>query len=58
MGFLLFFMNRLDTLQKAMRWDTKGIEIGPWRNPIAPKRDGFETLVIDILGTNELREKA
>jgi hypothetical protein len=37
---------------------SRGIEIGPWRNPVAPKRDGFETLVIDILGTKDLRQKA
>jgi SAM-dependent methyltransferase len=51
-------MSRLDTIRKLMLQGSRGIEIGPWRNPIAPKRDGFQTLVIDILGTNELREKA
>jgi len=51
-------MNRRDPLRKLMLPGSRGIEIGPWRNPVAPKRDGFQTLVIDILGTEELREKA
>ncbi len=51
-------MSRLDTLRDAIHPGSRGIEIGPWRNPIAPKRDGLQTLVIDILGTAELREKA
>jgi SAM-dependent methyltransferase len=51
-------VNRLDTLRKAMLPGSRGIEIGPWRNPVAAKRDGFQTLVIDILSTEDLREKA
>ena len=27
----------------------KGLEIGPFFNPIAPKRDGWKTTVVDIL---------
>jgi len=51
-------MNRLDTLRKSMLPGSRGIEIGPWRNPVASKKDGFQTLVIDILTTEVLREKA
>ncbi len=51
-------MTRLDTLRKPMLPSSHGIEIGPWRNPLAPKRDGFRTLVVDILDTEGLREKA
>lgn len=51
-------MTRLDTLRNAMLPGSRGIEIGPWRNPVAPKRDGFQTIVIDILDSDELREKA
>jgi SAM-dependent methyltransferase len=51
-------MTRLEILRKPMLPGSRGIEIGPWRNPLAPKRDGFRTLVVDILDTEGLREKA
>lgn len=54
----LYRMTSLDFLRKALLPASRGIEIGPWRNPIAPKRGGFQTLVIDIFGAEELRQKA
>lgn len=35
-----------------------GIEIGPWFSPIAPKRDGYQCLALDILDCATLIEKA
>lgn len=35
-----------------------GIEIGPWCNPIAPKRDGYRTTVIDVREQEPLRQMA
>jgi len=53
-----YHVTRFETLRKPMLPDSRGIELGPWRNPIAPKWDGFQTLVVDILDTEGLREKA
>jgi hypothetical protein len=35
-----------------------GVEIGPFHNPIAPKRDGWNTLIVDFADTAMLRESA
>ena len=35
-----------------------GIEIGPWFNPLAPKRAGYNCLVLDILDAESLRNRA
>lgn len=51
-------MSRLETLRKGMLPGSRGIEIGPWLNPVAPKKVGFQALVIDFLSTDLLREKA
>lgn len=37
---------------------TVGAEIGPFYNPIAPKRDGWRTLVVDFANTEKLRAAA
>ena len=34
---------------------TRGIEIGPFRNPVAAKRDGYDTLVVDRYDQESLR---
>lgn len=36
----------------------KGIEIAPWFNPLAPKRDGYDIKIIDIFDTETLLERA
>lgn len=51
-------MERLSHLSTVVRKDSPGIEIGPWCHPVAPKRDGFRTTVIDILDTERLRQLA
>ena len=51
-------MERFRHLHTVVRKDSPGIEIGPWRHPVAPKRDGYRTIVIDILDTDQLRAMA
>ena len=51
-------MKRFRHLHTVVRKDSPGIEIGPWRHPVAPKRDGSRTIVIDILDTDQLRAMA
>ena len=64
---LKYVTNSLKIIKKYMRKkqilkyvskDIKGIEIAPWHQPIAPKKDGFNILTLDIFSTLELREKA
>lgn len=40
--------DRTAALRRVIGAGTRGIEIGPWRNPVAPKASGYDTLVIDI----------
>ena len=51
-------MKRFQHLHSVVRPGSTGIEIGPWRHPVAPKRDGYQTLVVDILDTEGLRRLA
>lgn len=51
-------MERFRHLHTVVRRDSPGIEIGPWRHPVAPKREGYRTTVIDILDTDQLRAMA
>jgi Methyltransferase domain len=51
----------LDRFQELTKYVTKnklGIEIGPWHSPIAPKREGYNCLVLDVFDTKTLRTKA
>lgn len=36
----------------------RGIEIGPWFAPLAPKRDGYNCLSLDVFDTAMLRANA
>lgn len=51
-------MDRFRHLHTVVRRESAGIEIGPWRHPVAPKRDGYRTTVIDILDSEALRAMA
>ena len=51
-------MDRRAEILKHVRKDQKGIEIGPWFAPIAPKRDGYNCLSFDVLDTESLRKQA
>lgn len=50
-------MNRVDALRYGTRAGDRGIEIGPWNNPIAPKAEGYRTIVADIYDTDYLQER-
>jgi hypothetical protein len=38
--------------------NTRGVEIGPWSNPLAPRKEGWNTTIIDCFETEMLRTKA
>lgn len=45
----------LDGIDKA---NTRGVEIGPFFSPMAPKKDGWNTIVVDFNDGEELRRIA
>lgn len=51
-------MDRRAQILKYVRKDHKGIEIGPWFAPIAPKRDGYNCLSLDVFDTDRLIRNA
>lgn len=51
-------MDRRNSILKFVSKSSLGIEIGPWFNPIAPKREGFNCLVLDVFDTEELKRRA
>lgn len=51
-------MDRRTEILKYSTKDQLGIEIGPWHSPIAPKREGFNSLVLDVFDAQTLRHKA
>ena len=50
-------MNRKHKILKYIDPEGFGVEIGPSHNPIAPKRDGFKTHVIDHMSRKQLLGK-
>lgn len=51
-------MDRIEKLRNNISKTGKGIEIGPWCNPIASKSQGYRCLVLDVFCTDQLRENA
>ncbi|MCO8588147.1 class I SAM-dependent methyltransferase [Burkholderia multivorans] len=51
-------MERRDAILKHVTKLQQGIEVGPWFSPLAPKREGFNCLVLDVFDTETLRETA
>ncbi len=47
-----------DMLRSALAPGSRGIEVGPGRGPVAPKRAGYRTLVVDVADADELRRTA
>jgi hypothetical protein len=47
-----------ELLHGCVSRDRPGIEIGPWFSPIAPKRDGYRTTVVDVQELSALRAQA
>ena len=51
-------MDRLNILRSGTKPGAIGLEIGPWHNPIAPKKLGYRTIIIDAFDTHSLLERA
>jgi SAM-dependent methyltransferase len=51
-------MDRREQILKHVAKDKKGLEIGPWFAPLAPKREGYNCLSLDVFDTETLRKKA
>ncbi|WP_323123607.1 methyltransferase domain-containing protein [Burkholderia alba] len=51
-------MDRRSKILEGITRNHQGIEIGPWFNPIAPKREGFNCLSLDVYDTETLLSKA
>jgi hypothetical protein len=50
-------MGRLAKIRKNIDKSKKGIEIGPFHSPIAPKSEGFQTTILDFQSKDELIKK-
>lgn len=50
-------MNPLEVMRAMIGSRGPGLEIGPLHRPIAPKRDGYNVVVVDHTSTQGLREK-
>jgi SAM-dependent methyltransferase len=48
-------LDRTQELLKYIAKDQRGIEIGPYHNPLAPHRFGFNSVVLDVFDAEELR---
>jgi SAM-dependent methyltransferase len=51
-------LDRIQELRKYISKDKLGIEVGPWHYPAAPKREGYNCLVLDVFDTQTLLERA
>jgi SAM-dependent methyltransferase len=51
-------MDRLKILRAGIGLDSEVLEIGPYFNPIAPRREGYRVTTIDVCDAEELRTRA
>ncbi|WP_250865919.1 methyltransferase domain-containing protein [Caballeronia sp. INSB1] len=51
-------MERRDAVLEGLTKDQRGIEIGPWFNPLASKAEGYQCLVLDVFDLATLRQRA
>jgi SAM-dependent methyltransferase len=51
-------MDRRERITRHIRPEHRGIELGPYFNPLTPKRLGYNCLVIDIADAETLRKQA
>lgn len=51
-------MNRRDRILKHVSKAQRGIEVGPWFSALAPKREGYNCLTMDVFDTTTLRSRA
>jgi SAM-dependent methyltransferase len=51
-------LDRHSVLLEGITKEMLGIEIGPWHNPLVPKRAGYNSLSLDVFDGDELRSRA
>jgi len=51
-------MNRIEYITQFINKSLRGIEIAPWHSPIAPKKEGWNCLSLDIFDTDTLRTRS
>jgi SAM-dependent methyltransferase len=51
-------MTRSEQILKYVSAGQRGIEVGPWFSPLAPKRDGYDCLVLDVFDSETVRARA
>jgi SAM-dependent methyltransferase len=51
-------MDRRTEMLKYVTLEQRGIEIAPWFSPLVPKREGYNTLVLDVFDAARLRRNA
>lgn len=51
-------MDRQRELLKHVSKDARGVEIGPYFSPLAPKRDGYDCLSLDVFDTETVKARA
>jgi SAM-dependent methyltransferase len=51
-------VDRREVLLRGIDKEQRGLEIGPWRNPLVPKREGYNAIVLDVFDTERLRTNA
>lgn len=51
-------MTRQEEILKYVEKSDLGIEIAPWFNPLAAKRDGYDIKILDVYPTEELLRRA
>jgi SAM-dependent methyltransferase len=47
-------MERREEILRFVRTGQTGVEIGPWFNPLVPKSQGYNTLVLDVFDRTQL----
>jgi SAM-dependent methyltransferase len=63
-GILLNFfywdaaMDRRVAIMQGLEKAYKGVEVAPWFSPLAPKREGYDCLVLDVFDTPTLLARA
>ncbi|WP_299501214.1 hypothetical protein [uncultured Roseobacter sp.] len=50
--------DRMSELRKYIHKGELGIEIAPYCRPIAPRNDGYQTIVMDVYDTETIRKRA
>lgn len=58
MGRFGTLMDRRSEVLKHVSKEARGIEIGPYFSPLAPKREGYNCLSLDVFDTETVRRRA